>query len=315
MNRLQAMHLFVRVAELSSFSAVAQQLGMARSVVTRQIAALESHLGVKLMARSTRKLTLTSAGAAYLEKCRVILNLVEVAETGLAEERQTPRGIIRISLPLSYGLKRLAPLLLEFARLYPEVGLEMDYTDRRVNLIEEGIDLSIRITNRLESSDVVRKIGTSRMRVAAAPAYLALHGYPQHPAELSSHACLGYATAGYQQNQQAWQFEVNGVLKNFPIRSRLNANNGEMLTTAAAQGMGITCQPDFIIDDYLADGRIEEVLKDFSMPELGIYAMLPSTRQVPHRVRVLIEFLAGRIDKGKGNKGKDTGPQLSLGRR
>lgn len=305
MDRLQAMHLFVRVAELSSFSAVAQQLGMARSVVTRQIAALESHLGVKLMARSTRKLTLTSAGAAYLEKCRVILNLVEVAETGLAEERQTPRGIIRISLPLSYGLKRLAPLLLEFARLYPEVGLEMDYTDRRVNLIEEGIDLSIRITNRLESSDVVRKIGASQMHVVAAPAYLALHGHPQHPAELSSHACLGYATAG---NQQAWQFEVNGVLKNFPIRSRLNANNGEMLTTAAAQGMGITCQPDFIIDDYLADGRIEEILKDFAMPELGIYAMLPSTRQVPHRVRVLIEFLAGRIEKVK-----DAGSQRTLG--
>lgn len=309
-DRLQAMHPFVRVAELSSFSAVAQQLGMVRSVVTRQIAALETHLGVKLMARSTRKLTLTSAGAAYLEKCRVILNLDEVAETGLAEERQTPRGIIRISLPLSYGLKRLAPLLLEFARLHPEVGLEMDYTDRRVNLIEEGIDLSIRITNRLESSDVVRKIGASCMRVAAALAYLALHGHPHHPSELSSHACLGYATA---RNQQAWQFEVNGALKNFPIRSRLNANNGEMLTTAAAQGMGITCQPDFIIDDYLADGRIEEILKGFAKSELGIYAMLPSTRQVPHRVQVLIEFLAGRIEKGTGVKDKDAGSQPALG--
>lgn len=289
MDRLHAMHLFVRVAELSSFSAVALQMGVARSVVTRQIAALETHLGVKLMARSTRKLTLTSAGAAYLEKCREILNLVEVAETGLAEERQTPRGTIRISLPLSYGLKRLTPLLLEFARLYPEVGLEMDYTDRRVNLIEEGIDLSIRITNRLESSDVVRKIGSSRMRVIASPEYLAHKGRPQHPSELSAHACLGYSTGG---NQQVWQFEVNGVLTGFPLRSRINANNGEMLTAAAAQGLGITCQPDFIIDDYLADGRVKEILKNFSMPELGIYAMLPSARQVPHRVRVLIEYFA-----------------------
>jgi DNA-binding transcriptional LysR family regulator len=292
------MHLFVRVAELNSFSAVAQQMGVARSVVTRQIAALETHLGVKLMARSTRKLTLTSAGAAYLEKCRVILNLVEVAETGLAEERQTPRGTIRISLPLSYGLKRLAPLLLEFARLYPEVRLEMDYTDRRVNLIEDGIDLSIRITHRLEGSDVVRKIGTSRMRVIASQDYLNQHGIPQHPSELAQHACLGYTTSG---NSQVWQFEVKGVMQNFPVRSRINANNGEVLTEAAAQGLGISCQPDFIMGSYLADGRVTEILTDYPMPALGIYAMLPSTRQVPHRVRVLIEFLAGRTEEDAGS--------------
>ena len=127
MDRLDAMHLFIRVAELGSFSAVAQQLGVARSVVTRQIAALEAHLGVKLMARSTRRLALTSAGTAYLEKCRVILNLVEAAETGVAEERLTPRGNIRISLPLSFGLKRVAPLLLDFAARYPDSGIEESY--------------------------------------------------------------------------------------------------------------------------------------------------------------------------------------------
>ncbi len=176
MDRLAAMHLFVRVAELGSFSAVAQQLGVARSVVTRQIAALEAHLGVKLMARSTRRLALTSAGTAYLEKCRVILNLVEAAETDVAEERLTPRGNIRISLPLSFGLKRLAPLLLDFSQRHPEVALDMDYSDRRVNLIEEGIDLSIRITRRLEPGDVARKIGTGRMLAVASPEYLARHG-------------------------------------------------------------------------------------------------------------------------------------------
>ena len=153
MDRLQAMHLFVRVAELNSFSAVAQQLGVARSVVTRQIAGLEQHLGLKLMARSTRRLTLTSAGAAYLEKCRVILNLVEAAETGIAEERQIPRGHVRISLPLSFGLMRVVPLLLDFARAYPEVSLEMDYSDRRVNLIEEGVDLAIPLADAATSPD------------------------------------------------------------------------------------------------------------------------------------------------------------------
>lgn len=292
MDRLDAMNLFVRVAELGSFSAVAQQLGVARSVVTRQIAALEAHLGVKLMARSTRRLALTSGGTAYLEKCRVILNLVEAAETGVAEERLTPRGNIRISLPLSYGLKRLAPILLEFTQRYPEVSLDMDYTDRRINLIEECIDLSIRITRRLESGDVARKIGSSRMLAVAAPGYLALHGQPEKPAELTNHVCLGYTNAG---TTQVWQFMVDGQLESFHVRSRINANNGEVLTEAAAQGLGITCPPDFIAESFLASGRVVEILADYPMPELGIYAMLPSNRHVPHRVRVLMDTLAERL--------------------
>jgi len=292
MDRLDAMHLFVRVAELGSFAAVAQQLGLARSVVTRQIAALEAHLGVKLMARSTRRLSLTSAGTAYLEKCRVILNLVETAETDVAEERVNPRGNIRISLPLSFGLKRLAPLLLEFSRRYPEVGLDMDYSDRRVNLIEEGIDLSIRITRRLEGSDIARRIGTARMLAVASPDYLARHGRPQHPAELAHHECLGYTVGGTGQN---WQFMVDGQLTSFPVRSRIHANNGDVLTEAAAQGLGITLQPDFIIDGFLVAGRIEAVLAEFPVPELGIYAMLPSNRHVPHRVRVLMDALAAGL--------------------
>ena len=292
MDRLDAMKLFVRVAELGSFAAVAQQLGVARSVVTRQIAGLEAHLGVKLMARSTRRLSLTSAGTAYLEKCRVILNLVEAAETDVAEERLTPRGNIRMSLPLSFGLKRLAPMLLDFSQRYPEVGLDMDYSDRRVKLIEEGIDLSIRITRRLDGGDVARKIGTGRMQVVASKNYLAQHGRPQHPAELIHHECLGYTSGGIAQN---WEFKVDGQLQSFPVRSRINANNGDVLTEAAAQGLGITLQPDFIIDDYLADGRVEAILVDFPVAELGIYAMLPSNRHIPHRVRVLMDFLAAGL--------------------
>lgn len=292
MDRLDAMQLFVRVAELGSFAGAAQQLGVARSVVTRQIAGLEAHLGVKLMARSTRRLTLTSAGTAYLEKCRVILNLVEAAEIGVAEERQTPRGNIRISLPLSFGLKRLAPLLLDFSQRYPEVALDMDYSDRRVNLIEEGIDLSIRVTRRLDAGDVARRIGTSRMRVLASPDYLSRHGQPAHPAELAHHVCLGYTNAGAA---TTWQFVVDGQLENFSIRSRINANNGDVLTEAAAQGLGIACQPDFIAGSFIAAGRVVEILVDYPGPELGIYAMLPSNRHIPHRVRVLMDFLAARL--------------------
>ena len=292
MDRLEAMHLFVRVAELGSFSAVAVQLGVARSVVTRQIAALEAHLGVKLMVRSTRRLALTSAGSSYLEKCRVILNLVDTAETDVAAERLAPRGNVRISLPLSFGLSHLGPLLLEFSQRYSEVSLEMDFSDRSVNLIGEAFDLTIRITSNLKPGDIARKISSRRLRVVAAPDYLARHGRPRHPSELINHQCLGYTLGA---GATSWQFLVDGVATSFPIRCRITSNNGEVLTEAAARGLGITCHPDFIVDRYLADGRIEEILADFPAPELGVYAVLPTNRHVPHRIRVLIDFLAEKL--------------------
>jgi DNA-binding transcriptional LysR family regulator len=292
MDRLDAMRTFVRVAELGSFSALAQQLGVARSVVTRQVAALEARLGTRLMVRSTRKLSLTSAGTAYLEKCRVILNLVEAAETDAAEARAVVRGSIRIGLPLSFGLKRLAPLLLEFSELQPAVHLEMDYSDRRVNLVEEGFDLSIRITGRLAPSDVARKLGACRLVVAASPAYLARHGRPSRPADLAGHECLTY-TAGARRS--AWTFGTRGREETVHLQSRLSGNNGDVLAEAAARGLGVTMQPDFIVDAYLADGRLERVLEEFELPELGIYALLPGGRHQPHRVRVLTDFLAERL--------------------
>lgn len=293
MDRLQAMQLFVRVAELNSFSAVAQQMGVARSAVTRQIAALEQHLGLKLMARSTRRLTLTSAGAAYLDKCRVILNLVDAAETGIAEESHLLRGHVRISLPLSFGLMRMVPPLLEFARTYPELSLEMDYSDRRVNLFEEGIDLAIRITGHLGDSAVVRKLGSLHLRTVASTEYLKRFGCPQHPSELMHHACLVY-TSG--ESPQAWRYQVDDTLQRFPVQSRLQANNGQVLTEAAAQGLGIALQPDFIVDPFIQEQRVTAILTDFETPALGIYALLPGNRQVPHRVRVLMDFLADRLD-------------------
>ena len=152
--------------------------------------------------------------------------------------------------------------------------------------------MSIRITHKLESTDVVRKISHSRLCVIASPDYLARCGTPLHPAELTHHQCLGYTIAG---GQQAWQFLINDKLLSFPLRSQINANNGEALTEAAAQGLGITCQPDFIAQPYLASGKLKEILTNYSLPELGIYAMLPSNRQIPHRVRVLMEFLISEI--------------------
>ena len=303
MDRLAAMSLFVRVAERGSFAAAAEQLGVARSVVTRQIAALETHLGVKLMTRSTRRLTLTSAGAAYLEKCRVILNLVEAAETDVAERHLTPRGHLRLGLPLVFGLKRLLPLLLDFAQRYPEISLDMDYTDRRLNLIEEGFDLSVRITERLEPGDIVRKLGSCRLFTIAAPDYLARHGRPAHPAELKHHECLTYTGDA---SNATWLFQIEGRLEPVSVRSRISANNGEALMEAATSGMGIALQPDFIVEPFLAAGKVEAILESFAQPALGIYALLPSNRYMPYRVRVLIDFLVRQLqdlDQSRSQQG------------
>ncbi len=292
MGKFRSMSTFVRVAELGSFSAAARQQGIARSVVTRQIAQLENAVGTKLMTRSTRRLTLTSAGSAYLEKCREILDLVEVAETELAQEHQSLRGSVRMSLPLSYGIRRLAPLLLEFAEQHPEVQVEMNYSDRQVDLIEEGVDLAIRITLRLADSDIVRRIGTVRMLAAASPEYLARHGEPRHPAELIRHDCLSYTA---RDNIDTWQFLVDGTLADFAVRARLHSNNGDVLNRAAAQGMGITYQPDFIVAESIASGAVTPVLAAYPGLELGVYIVLPSNRQIPYRIRVLIDFLADRL--------------------
>ncbi len=282
------MKVFMRVAEMGSFSAVAQQMGVAPSLVTRQVAALEAHLATKLIARSTRSLTLTSAGTTYLEKCRVILNLVEAAETDIADEHQAPRGQVRISLPLSYGIKRVAPILLQLAQRYPELSLDMDHSDRRVNLIEEGFDFSVRVTRQLGSNEVARRLGTVRMLVLGAPDYLARHGVPRHPSELAHHECLGYTFSGAS---MAWPFMVDGQLQQVNVRSRIHGNNGEVLCAAAAQGLGIACQPDFIAEDFLRRGAVEQILHDYPVPELGVYAMLPGNRHIPHRVRVLLDAL------------------------
>ncbi|MDD5247782.1 MAG: LysR family transcriptional regulator [Rhodocyclaceae bacterium] len=294
MDRFDAMRLFVRVAESGSFSAIARQSNLARSVVTRQVAALEALLGAKLLARTTRRLTLTAAGAAYLEKCRVILNLVEAAETDLAEDRQVPRGPIRLSVPLSFGIRHLSPLLLEFAALYPEVALDTEYSDQRSNLFEAGLDLTIRITRRLEPGDVARRISAGHMMVVAAPDYLARHGEPRHPAELIHHECLGYTAAA---NGQKWDFLIDGQAQNFPVRGRLQANNGDVLLAAAVSGFGIAYEPSFICAAALAAGQVRQILADFPIPELGIYAVLPGNRLVPHRVRVLVDFLAARLER------------------
>lgn len=291
MDRLDSMRIFVRVAELGSFAAVAQQLNVARSVITRQIAALEVHLGIKLIARSTRRLSLTAAGTGYLEQCREILGLVEAAEAGLKDDQQAPRGHLRISLPYSFGIRQLMPMFGDFMVANPAISFELDFSDRRVNLVEDGFDLAIRIAGRLEPGDVARKIGHSQAVVVASPDYLQRHGRPQHPAELAHHACFGYLLS----KRAGWAFLIEGETRWFPVVSRLEANSGDALLAATIQGLGLSYAPTFIVEQAVREGALEIVLGNFPSPEVGIYVILPSNRYVPHRVRVLVDYLAQHI--------------------
>ena len=291
MDRLHSMRLFVLVAEMGSFSAVAQRMNLARSVLTRQISALESHLGTKLLARSTRRLSLTSAGAGYLEKCREILSLVEAAETDLNEDRQTPRGHIRATLPLSFGVRQLMPMIGDFMAANPEVSVELDFNDHRVNLIKGGFDLAIRISDRLDPGDVARRIGGSQGVIVAAPDYLARHGRPTHPAELLGHECFGYLL----DSKSSWSFVIDGEQRAYPISGRLRANNGDALIAAAVQGLGVARAPTFIAEQAVRAGTLEILLRGFPTPKMGIYAIFPGSRHLPHRVRALVDYLAMRI--------------------
>ncbi len=292
MDKLNAMQTFVRVTEAGSFIAVANQLQVARSAVTRQIASLETLLGTKLITRSTRSLTLTAAGAAYLEKCRVILNMVDAAESSLNEEKTVPRGRIRLGLPLSYGLQELTPTLLEFAKAHPFIELVMDLSDQRANLIEEGLDLSIRITSDLQPRDIVRKLGECRLLTLASPAYLKAHGELRHPNDLQRHECLIYSS---DSTINTWPYREGERRLQVAVRGRIVANNGIALAEAAARGMGIARQPDFIASPYLARRKVRSILESFEAEPLGIYTVLPSNRNVPYRVRVLIDYLAQRL--------------------
>lgn len=291
MDRLTAMRTFVRVAEAGSFTAVAEQMNVARSAITRQIAALETHLGVKLIARSTRRLSLTSAGTTYIDQCRDILDRIDEAEGDLAGERKTLRGEIRTSVPMTFGLMHLTPLILEFSKAHPDIHIDLDFNDRRVNLIEEGMDFALRISSHLPETTVARHLTTCRSVVVASPDYLKRHGEPKHPDELAQRACLAYSLV----SRSSWPFIIDGATYWVDIRGPITANNGNALQEAAIQGMGIVYEPTFIAAEAIRDGKLVPILKNFPPPILNMFAVFPGNRFVPRRVRAFVDFLAVRL--------------------
>lgn len=288
MDVLSAMRTFVKVAEMQSFAAVAAQADAPRSWVSRQMSQLEAHLKVQLLTRSTRRLALTSEGEAYLIACRDILERVEEAEGQLACAQQQLRGPLRLSLPHSFGLDVLMPELVAFQCAHPGIALDLDFSDRRVNLIEEQSDVALRITRDLHELDIVRRLGDVDMRLVASPAYWEQHGQPEHPQDLRGHRGLIYTMGA----RNAWRFLEGGHELLIDVPAVMQANSGPALVQAALAGLGVTLQPQFLVQNELASGRLVAALDDYRGPPLGVYAVLPSHRHVPQRVRALIEHLA-----------------------
>jgi DNA-binding transcriptional LysR family regulator len=291
-DKLTGMAVFARVVEAQSFTAAATQLGMSRSAVSKTIAALEDRLGARLLHRTTRRLAQTEVGQAFYERCARIVAEAEEAELAVSHLQTTPRGTLRISAPVSFGILHLAPALPDFLKRYRELRVDIGLADRMVDLIEEGYDVALRIGALPDSSLVARLIGDNHMVLCAAPAYWQRRSRPVEPRDLTQHDCLTYA---YQHNPNEWPFV--GPDGRFTVRvgGPLGSNNGDLSLDAALAGVGVVLLPCFLCGAHLASGRLEPALSNWMPPPTGIHAVYPHGRHLSAKVRAFVDFLVERF--------------------
>lgn len=288
------MRVFVRVASSGSFAAAGRALRLSQTAVTKHVEAIEARLGVRLLHRTTRRLTLTEAGRGYLDACGRILAEIDEAEEAAAAGQAEPRGSLRMNLPVSFGTLQVVPWLSQFCARHPHVGIELGLSDRVVDLVEEGWDLAIRIGVLAESSLVSRRLAPCRMLVCASPAYLETHGTPRSVRELAEHNCLGY-TLSDRLGYDFWRFGADGTVK-VPVAGTLRANNGDALRAAALAGLGIIYQPTFLVGDDVRGGALLALSLDHLPLSAGhVQAVFRPDRRMPLKTRAMIDFLADRF--------------------
>jgi DNA-binding transcriptional LysR family regulator len=289
MDQLNAMRAFVAVAESGHFAQASERLGASRTMASKLVMDLEAHLGQRLLNRTTRRVSLTELGAAYLERCRDILAAIEEAEREITAQASEPVGRLRVTAPMSFGVSHVAPQIAVYTARHPRVSVDLVLNDRLVDLVEEGYDLAIRIGRLADSSLVAKRIGVTRLITCASPAYLAAHGRPKTPADLAQHECLlySYASAG-----AVWTFSGVGGEETVRVGGRVACNNGDAIRAMAIAGLGVVAQPDFIVARHLRSGALEQVLAAYTNSVAGIYAIHPSHRHVPLKLRCFIDQLA-----------------------
>jgi DNA-binding transcriptional LysR family regulator len=289
MDRLRAYEVFVAVVKRGSFTRAADALDTSPANVTRYIVELEAHLGTRLLNRTSRRLSLTSGGEALYERCVAILDDLAETEGLVSSSTAEPRGRLRINAPVSFGVLQLAPLWPEFMRRYPDVELDVSLVDRVVDIVDEGVDLAIRISRAGSMGNAARKLAASRNVLCASPAYLAGRRLPERPSDLVEHQCIGYT---YAASGDEWQFlDIDEKPHNVRVNCHMHTNNGDTARSAALAGLGVIWQPTFIIGDDLRAGRLVALMPAFHMADIDVLAMYPSRRHLSSRVRVMIDYL------------------------
>lgn len=293
----EALAIFAKVVELRSFAAAASELALSKATVSKAVTRLEERLGARLFNRTSRRLALTDAGQRLAERASRLLADGEAAENEALAQSVAPRGVVRLAMPMTFGVKMVAPLLPVFLKEYPEVSIDLHLSDATVDLIGEGFDLAVRIARLPDSSLIARRLCAMPRYTVAAPSYLKRNGRPTHPMHLAEHKCFSYA---YLSTPNVWQY-TNAAGEEASVRpgGQLRANNGEAVMPALLAGLGIADLPEFIVGDAIARGEVEVILKGWKQPEGAVHLVMPPGGPRPARVEVLADFLIRQFARGK----------------
>ena len=296
MDSVAGMRIFTRVVETGSFSAAGRLIGLAPSSVSRQIGELEDTLGVRLLHRTTRKLSLTEAGETYYERSRDIVRAVDEANLAVTEKRAGPSGVLRLTVPASVARIHITPAVAAFQGQYPAVRVAMSVTDRMVDIVGEGLDVAIRVGQLEDSSLIARKVGEGRRLICAGPSYLERAGRPKRPDDLSDHACLTFRT---HPGTNLWRFGKGKAAIEVRATGPFFADDGEALVAAACAGLGLVLVPEWLVGGEISRGRLVEVLADYppNPASTPLYAVYPPGPYIAPKVRAFVDFLAGRFSR------------------
>ena len=289
MDTLTAMRLYCAVVENGSLAAASRSLGISPSVVSKQLSRLEDRLGARLLNRTTRRISVTEVGSAYFDRCKRIVADVDEAEAAVSLSHMAPRGLLKITAPTTFAHRHVTPHLPQFIELYPEVSVQVQVNDRIADLVDEGLDLAIRIAHLKDSSLIARRLAPNHRSIVATPDYLKRRGIPECPDDLLEHDLV---TWGDGNPINDWHFVVNGREQLIRTRSTVTINNGDSILAAVLAGGGLAMLASFMTGEYVQSGRLLPVLDEFVREDVPIYAVYPSTRHLSPKVRAFVDFLA-----------------------
>ena len=293
MDRLQAMEMFVRVVETGSFSKAAKEFATTQPTVTKQVAATEARLKVRLLNRNTRGVSLTESGALYYEKCKSIVREAEEADNIVKLRQSQAQGLLRIGTSVAFGRRVIVPLVLDFMAKHPQVQVDLSFEDRYTDLVAQGLDVAVRMGKLADSTLGARFLGTNPWVLVASPNYLKKQGAPKRPSDLSGHDALIYSSV---QGDDVWRLSgPKGDAVTVPVTGRMRSNNLSAVLAAARSGLGVAALPRYVAVDSLAAGHVVEVLKDYALPEQEIHAVFPSPKLMPGKLQAFVAFLQGRF--------------------